>query len=81
MKLFPSQKASEMRLNAFLKLELFGIKKYSRDVNQEIYSREYRGILHSIEAYESILSKHSDSIHKNKARLEEIMDLTDIKEG
>ena len=68
-----------MRLSKFLKIEFLGIQKYYRDVHQEIYS--HMGILHSAEGYQFILSPHSKNINERKARLEVMMDLTDIKEG
>ena len=68
-----------MRLSKFLRTELLGIEKYYRDVHQEIYS--HKGVLHHADAYQSILSIYSNNILEHKARLEEMMDLTDNKEG
>ena len=68
-----------MRLSEFLKLELCAIKKYYREVQPEIYSHKEK--LHFPQDYQRILSMHSSNIHQHKARLVEIMDLTDKKGG
>ena len=68
-----------MRLSEFLKIEFLGIQKYYQDVSREIYS--HRGALRGAETYQRILSIHLNNIHVYKARLEEMMDLTDKKEG
>ena len=74
------QKASKMRLSEILKIELLGIQKYYRDVSREMYSHR-GGVLHAAKTYQLILATHSNNIHAYKARLEEIMDLTDKKES
>ena len=68
-----------MRLSQSLRMEVIRIKEYYYHVHHEIYS--YQGADHSAEAYQFILSVYSNNIHEHKARLEQIMDLTDKKEG
>ena len=68
-----------MRLSQSLRMEVNRIKEYLYHVQNEIYS--YQGAAQSAEAYKFILSVYSNNIHEQKARLEQIMDLTDKKDG
>ena len=63
-----------MKLSNFLKKELVKIQKYFHAIRSFIYSSPATD-------YQRIVSYHSNDIQVNKDRLEEIMDLTDIKEG
>ena len=69
-----------MRLSKSLRMEVHLIKEYLYHVHNEIYSYQ-DSAAHSAEAYQFILSVYSNNIHEQKARLEQIMDLTDKKDG
>ena len=64
----------KVKFSDHLKIELIGIQKHFNAIHSDIYS--------SLAAcYQIILSIHLNEIQAHKDRLEEIMDLTDKKEG
>ena len=72
-----------MRLSQSSKIELLSIQKYYEDVHSHFTAWRVRYShleeLFSAEPYQLFLSIHSNNIHASKARLEEIMDLTDVR--